>query len=455
MPEPRDPQHQSPVDYRLNSLIYMPNGQEEAEENVTLALSVFSVEIYENLERPFLSGAVIIRDDAGVYDRLINFNGTERFLLTFSTPTGDNVLSKRFVVKNIANSKKSDETTEIIIIRMVEEVYFLDTVSRFSRAYTGSPDKIISNIIKNELKKEVKVKGELPYQEAMKVVIPNWTAFQASNWIKNRATTEFGFPYYLYATLFDDNIQFKSLETMFKEEAWNDKLFTYSQAHNNQNSSLTDDTNLFNIMDFKQINNEDTIALMEAGSVGSAYTIVDATTGVSENFRFDIKEFFKDTILPNNLLGPNTADFRPVIDNETKFGEDSFTINEKDGNTYERIVAANTYNGGMNNYYFEKNLGGYNKEATAKALRNIVTKSSAQIQVGGTKFFSGDQHRTIGTKIEVYFPNNNSQAPITTEYDMKDLKRSGEYIINSCKHTFSSERHIIDASIMKLGNLKS
>ena len=88
-------------------------------------------------------------------------------------------------------------------------------------------------------------------------------------------------------------------------------------------------------------------------------------------------------------------------------------------------------------------------------MRNIVTKSSAQIQVGGTKFFSGDNHRTIGTKIEVYFPNNNSQAPITTEYDMKDLKRSGEYVINSCKHTFSSERHVIDASIMKLGNLKS
>lgn len=155
------------------------------------------------------------------------------------------------------------------------------------------------------------------------------------------------------------------------------------------------------------------------------------------------------------MLGEDTkGKFTGLLDDETTFGEDNFKLSEKDGQTYDRVVMANTYND-VNNYYNSKNTGGYNLDATAKALRNIIGKSSAKIRVGGAIFMAGEKNRTVGTKIDIYFPNNNPDGILDGDGDTKDLKRSGEYVIHSCKHTFADERHTIDATIVKLGNVKA
>ena len=98
-------------------------------------------------------------------------------------------------------------------------------------------------------------------------------------------------------------------------------------------------------------------------------------------------------------------------------------------------------------------MSGYNKDATAKALKNIIGKSSASIEVGGAIFMGGERNRTIGTKIDVVFPNNDPEGILKGK--TKDLKRSGEYIIHSVRHIFSDERHVISANLIKLGNLKA
>ena len=443
---------QSPTDYGLDSLIYMPNGEPDADDNVSLGRTVFQVDIYEHIERPYLSGQVILRDDVRIYDTHFNVKGTERLQLTFSNPQADNPIVKRFVLRKVASSQKTDETTEVLVLSIIEEVYFLDTVSRFSKAFRGTPDEIIKNMLLEGLNKEMIVPEELPHQEAMRVVVPYWTPIQSAQWVARRATTEFGFPYYLYATLFDKDITLKSMEEMFKNEHWNELRFQYSQAANSQETSLTAAANLYNIMDFKQSNNEDSLLMLDKGAIGASYSVLDATTGVTESFRFNAEEFFRDIVLENDLLGENTKLMTGLLDDDSTFGEDNFKLSEKDGQTYDRVVMANTYND-VNNYYNEKNTGGYNLDATAKALRNIVGKSSATIRVGGAIFMAGEKNRTIGTKIDLYFPNNNPDGIIDGE--TKDLKRSGEYVIHYCKHTFSDERHIIDATILKLGNLKS
>lgn len=455
MPEPRDVSSgsQSPVDYGLDSLIYMPNGEADADDNISLGKTVFQVDIYEHMDRPFLSGTIVLRDDVRIYDKHFNVKGTERLQLTFSNSQQENPIVKRFVLRKVVASKKTDETTEVLIFSIVEEVYFLDTVSRFSKAFKGTPDVIIQNMLKEGLNKEMIVPTELPIQEAMRVVVPYWTPLTSAQWVTKRATTEFGFPYYLYATLFDKNITLKSMEEMFKDEVWNETRFQYSQAANAQETSLTAKANLYNIMEFTQNNNEDSMLMMEKGAVGASYSVLDATTGVTESFRFNSEEFFRDIVVENDLLGEDTkGKFTGLMDDETTFGEDSFKLSEKDGQTYDRVVMANTYND-VNNYYNSKNTGGYNLDATAKALRNIIGKSSAKIRVGGAIFMAGEKNRTVGTKIDIYFPNNNPDGIL--DGDTKDLKRSGEYVIHSCKHTFADERHTIDATIVKLGNVKA
>ena len=103
MPEPRDPPisspaQQSPSDYGLDELVYMPNGEEEDERNVSLGKSVFQVDIFENIERPFLSGTVTFRDDTRIYDQYFDIKGTERLKIVFSNKDNTNPIKKRFVI---------------------------------------------------------------------------------------------------------------------------------------------------------------------------------------------------------------------------------------------------------------------------------------------------------------------------------------------------------------------
>ena len=54
MPPRPSPATQSASDYGLDQLVYMPNGQEDDDENVKINKSVFQVDIFEHLDRPFL-----------------------------------------------------------------------------------------------------------------------------------------------------------------------------------------------------------------------------------------------------------------------------------------------------------------------------------------------------------------------------------------------------------------
>ena len=271
MPPRPSPATQSASDYGLDQLVYMPNGQEDDDENVKINKSVFQVDIFEHLDRPFLSGQIIVKDDVNLYDTFFNVKGTERLLLVFSDASNNNPISKRFVLRKVASSRKTDETTEVLIFSIIEEIYFIDTFSQFSKAYKGTPDQIIKNILKDKLQRDLILPNELPCQEPMRVVVPYLTPFQAAQWVTNRASTEHGFPYYLYATLFDEKLRLTSLEEMFTSSAWNlesseGESFGYSQAKNSQSTNLIGKTQLYNIMDFRGSNNEDTLHLIERGA---------------------------------------------------------------------------------------------------------------------------------------------------------------------------------------------
>lgn len=437
---------QSSFDYRLDDVKYMPDGDESSKDNISLANIIFQVDIFENIERPFLSGQIILSDNTGIYDKFLDIKGTERLLLQFSNPETTNVIEKRFVIRKVHSSTKTAERSESIILNIVDETYYIDTVLQFSKAFKGTPDVIIKNILKDQLNVELISPLIGPYQGSMKVVVPYMTPLKAAKWITNRASTEHGFPYYLYATLFDSKLTLKSLEEMFTQDYWNTEYdFQYSQARNERETNLVHPRNLYNINDFKQNNTEDTLLLMERGSIGSSYNVIDLTTGVSDTFRFNSDQLFKDVIFGNKLLGKDTDKMLGLLDDTSVFGDDNFKLSDRNGQNYDRVVMVNTYND-IGNYY----TGTFRLDATSKAIKNIIVKSSAKISVGGYIFFSGSENRTIGSKINIDFPNNRSDI----EYQNKDLKRSGEYVIHSCRHSFIQERHIIDATIVKLGNLK-
>ena len=86
MPEPITAQ-QSAYDFILESFIIRSHRHDKPID-VTTSISIF--EIFENIDRPYLTGNVIMRDDMRFYDG-VKINGTELCEITLSQPALDAV----------------------------------------------------------------------------------------------------------------------------------------------------------------------------------------------------------------------------------------------------------------------------------------------------------------------------------------------------------------------------
>ena len=93
-----------------------------------------------------------------------------------------------------------------------------------------------------------------------KVIIPNLNPLQSAMWIKKRALSELGLPFYLYTTLGVDNFILRDLGDMLGENPINiNRPFIFAPS---MTSSLQGIHKYYNILDFKISETEDLQSLI-------------------------------------------------------------------------------------------------------------------------------------------------------------------------------------------------
>jgi hypothetical protein len=324
---------------------------------------------------------------------------------------------------------------------------------QINKAYSGTPDVIIAKILKDNLNLDM-LESDLPaikpYQKTMKVVIPYMTPFAAAAWVCSTMSTELGLPYFLFATLNDENIQLKSLEEMLRNPAWNkESPYRFSAAYNQSTTKLASDKNVFNVGAYSSNSKENTFSLMANGSTAGLRSITDATSGQLIDYSFDVDTLFQDLSETEIIDVDHEPVFHALYDFNNK------PMNEYNTFNSHRIVSNQTYNG-VSNIYEETSTGAYRLHACKNALHNMMRKSSINIRVPGIMYMVG-ANASIGRQIDFIYPANNtnmiSQSSASDE-DIIDKKRSGTYIIYTARHHFNDTQHNVDMSCVKLGNRK-
>ena len=276
------------------------------------------------------------------------------------------------------------------------------------------------------------------------------TPFAAAAWVCSTMSTELGLPYFLFATLNDENIQLKSLEEMLREPAWNkESPYRFSAAYNQSTTKLASDKNVFNVGAYSSNSKENTFSLMASGSTAGLRSITDATSGQLIDYSFDVDTLFQD-LSETEIID---VDHEPVF--HALYDFNSKPMNEYNTFNSHRIVSNQTYNG-ISNIYEETSTGAYRLHACKNALHNMMRKSSINIRVPGIMYMTGT-NASIGRQIDFIYPANNtnmiSQSSASDE-DVIDKKRSGTYIIYTARHHFNDTQHNVDMSCVKLGNRK-
>ena len=436
-----DRTYESASDYIIKSVKILKRGVSAEIRN-----TVVQLELFENISYPYLTGQIYFKDDARIFDT-VSFDGVEECEIILTQPTkSPRDISKTFAVRSVSSTQKINDLSEAVSLHLIEKIGYDGSIDRFSKSYTGTPLEIVNKIAKEKLSITIDQPKVIPAQKAMKVVIPYLTPLEAISFVMERMSTEDGLPYYLFSTVNDVNLQLKSLEECLTSPVWNKgNPYRYSRAFTQSQVNLDTKSNPYIVQSyFAPTDSEDTLDLVLGGAIGGQFNVVDFTTGRNETKKFDITKVFSK--LEGKGIIPNG--FSKVI--ETKYGETSLDA-LKSVNVH-RSIMVNTYDI-INNYYQEDSLNRYELDMISKAIKQIMFKSYISLKVPGSPFLIGFNN-SIGKQFEYFHMNNNvqsSEKPLASEDDVKDKKRSGNYMTFSARHVFYNTRHTTELSAIRLG----
>lgn len=417
--------------------------------------NIVEVNLFENLYKPYVDSTIVLIDDFDLKNSL-NIQGTERLKLVLGDAENpeEPVVVKYFFFSKINDTQKMNERAELLSISLVEEHVYIDAIKQFSKSYTDELENIITSIADNELGKTVvKSLFEPSVQGPRKIIVPYLSPLEAIQWLRDRATTRTGSPIFLSGSLYTNSLVMSSLDGLLREDVINDKLpLRYSSAISGVDADQDQLRPYYEIMSFKEVDAENSLALYENGAIGSFYASIDAGTGVLSGDHISIRDIL-DEFYTNKLISADTNQsvFDPSLEIDGKLSDEYNSLH------IHQVVSSNTYNQ-FKSYHDETSLLGENNsliesrlKAKNKIIRTFLKKNIIDIGMNGSLFFKGKI--SVGRKLRLLFLNSNVQGDLKDTNDQIDKRKSGDYIILATNHRLADEKHTTILRLTKLGEL--
>jgi len=442
------------TDYKLVRLTVSSERIQNPTNSVELKLVGIEINIFEHIEKPYLTGSMIFLDNFDLLG-LVGFVGSERITIELMTDEliPSLTIKKQFIVTEIENIVKSNTHNQVMSVKFIEDIGYVSRLKKVSKAYDGTPDQIIRKILAEHLRRELKdVSSTIHSDGYMRVIVPNMTPLQACAWVKDRGVTTNGMPYYLFSTMADDKIRYLDLEKVIQSPALNNDTldYTYSPAHASGLAMQDKHTQSYSIGAVYPSRNSGQLKFAQRGLLASTYNFVDTLTGQVYEEKLNANEMYKD-LKEKNLLSNNHLQREFLIDNTTIV--DDKLPHEFDTKLISQVTTSNIYSDDIYSYQESANEKSHILKAKQKSIKGLLDKSSIEIAVTGRNFLYKDVNVTVGNNINISFFNSKDQSdgdenPNDTKY--KDYTKSGTYMIYACRHIFSGVEYNASLSCVKL-----
>jgi hypothetical protein len=438
---------ESPFDYVLERAIITSSRFNEG-ASVDIKNVITDIEIYEHLDKPYLTGNVLFVDDNNIYNS-IDFSGFEKLSLEFSLPDTDSLIpiKKDFIIEKTSKNARSNDRASAVLVHIVEEHAFNSSLINVNKAYTGKPVDIIQKIIVDNLNKEFSSPVLPDAQEEIKVLVPNLTPLAAAQWVRDRATTVDGVPYYFFSTLANSKLHIIGLDQMLSV-APDPKPYVYSQIAASIVASLNISEQAHLIQDFKSKSNDEIISLIQKGFMGSQNYFYDPIIGSYIDGAFFNLNAVLTQLIYKDIIRKDQNRLRWSEQYELDGAPITFIKSKVNTN----LVTTNTYDDNVNNYSQAATLTEHKLKVISEALREIIVRNSIDVALPGRNFLNGTYSNTIGNQIKMEFLSTDTSGNPDRLRNI-DTKKSGSYLIYAIKHHFKKERYDVIASCVKLADL--
>ena len=400
--------------------------------------TISDIEIFEHIDKPYLTGTVSFLDPSGVFD-IIKFKGVETFDLSIRFPEDDEKsVRRKFIIDKIIDTTKNNDKSELITFHITEEIGFISSFLNVNKAYEGSSREIVEKIFADYFEEYSLSDADIDeMKDNMKLIVPNMTPLEACNWVKDRTTSVHGTPYYLFSTLANRNtVHFLPLSTMLLQNTGGYE-YVYSQPGTTNDDPLL---RSFTIGDYRVRDGHDISKLIDESLIGSEYSFLDTATADPRKIKFDAINRFK--LLPD----VNSDSF--IFNNDYTYKGKK--LNEIKSRRTTMISTGQSY---PDHRSFRETSSPSNS-VWSKSLRHIITSNVIDVAISGRNFLSSTVNKTIGNVIRLRFLNNDIIDETTSLFDATDKVKSGKHLIYSARHIIRKERYDIVFSCVKLENIK-
>ena len=405
---------------------------------VDIATTVTDLDVFEHLDKPYVTavlGFVDVEDLVGS----MNLSGGERVSVTLKTNIEESIpVTKIFYIDKVVSANKTSGNEEFFTLHLIEDHAFKSNLLNVNKSYTGKTSKIVEKIAKDFLDTKVDIVSS-DIQEA-KVIVPNLTPMDAMCWVKNRSTTSNGYPYYLFSNLVDLNLQFVDLQTMMTAKTMNDQEGAEYTHYESQMGSETSLGRRRVIMAYQSRDNYDLYSLIEKGLLGAEYRYLDIIKKEDNKFEFDVDKEV------NSLLSKDD-----IVQSRQYSSYDSARYDWSTGKISSRKITrigSSEIFDDNKSLSQRKEIAQYRLNEVSRAMSELLKTEAMSFVVNGLDFFDGVESTTIGNKLRIRFLKNS----ITDDSDKFDHKKSGDYLMFACKHSFTPREYTLTFSGVKLSN---
>lgn len=396
--------------------------------------SIIELDIYENITVPYLTGRVMFTDTVSFFNN-INFTGTEIFEVQIeNVELGRVALKKEFMMTKIDKSERVNDTTEIFVFELLEKHAFDSIAEKISKAYTGNPLNIISKILADftEKKLDKDLLDTDPVQDEMRVIVPYLQPLQAVEWIKDRATSAAGYPFFIFGSMKTNDVYVNNLENIINTTPWNNIPFVYSQP-----TGAADDevSGVHTIKSVSSTGVDDTLTSVMMGAIGTRFEVLDTLSGNTNS------EKTKQHSIDKTLKQPDKKN--AIYDASIQIKDRR--LDQLESRVFFNVVTGNRYNDDVNGYHDEQDLDKQISKIKNKSLRAALGKNSINVEFSGIPFFINDL-AAVGSQIKIHILGRRPGGSNI------DKKKSGNYTILAMRYQYKDTSMNISAKITKLTN---
>lgn len=404
---------------------------------------VDSIVVYENITMPYLTGYMLIFDDNDLFSSA-NLMGTERVEFTFKSALPINNLqeeiTKTFIITSI-DSHKHNDSVALLQCGLIEDHGYADGLIRLAKSYSGSGEEIISNICKDQFGKNVQFKfgsntqtNKKSLQGDMKYLVPYISPLEACSNVCSRMCTDTYLPFFLFSSLYSDDLILTDLETILTTAPFNkDNPFVFSQAETiNRPRDL--ESEMYVLNSFAAASNEDTLSMAQLGAIGSQYIHTNFTTGEADLRHVKVTEAIQ-ALVDRGIVDP---DHVVSLMDDLFIPQPTKTIGGLD--QYNSAVFSLPTTSPYGDIFSLSESQGRQEGASRILKRGILahmTKNMFNISGPGMVYTVKDLDRSVGNQINLTVLKN---VMVGANRDglakVPDNKTSGYFIMTAKKYSF-------------------